>query len=189
MVIKLNKSIREAIVKSACAGLFVDEFAYLDAREKYFGDRFFSKHIATPEQYEVMRKLPAEFFFSSESFNAYISERYRNIRMSGLKRMPACASLYSNQRITDDEAVKQLDTFAKERESLLAQKRELEVKIRQVVMSATTVEKLLTIWPEAKKFIPASVYDTGAANLPAVLVEDLNLVLMNAGVKFEESHV
>lgn len=188
MSIKLNKTSRDSIVEAATKELFVDEFADLEAREKSFGDSFFSKHIATPEQYEVMLKLPAEFFFSSEGFNVYIAERYRSIRMSGSKRMPACSSHYSTPRITDDEAAKQLDMFLKERESLIDQRNTLKTKIRQVVMSATTVEKLLDIWPESKKFIPASVYSTGAVNLPAVLVADLNLALMNAGVKFEESH-
>jgi len=67
-------------------------------------------------------------------------------------------------------------------EKLEARQRELSKKksnlrdeVRAVVDSVTTINKLLTVWPEAKELIPSRA--VAAKNLPSVNVESLNAAI------------
>lgn len=186
---KLTKSIRDEIVSRATQGLFAAEFTDIYAKQKDFGDRFFDKHIATPEQYVVMKSLPAEFFVSEQLFRVYISEVSCHITLTDSKRTPAFASNYSNINVSDKEMLDEYKKLEDVEKALKKQVEELTDRIHQVVMSATTTEKLLTIWPEGKKFIPDWAFKSTTPMLPAVIVDDLNTALISAGVKLSEVHV
>src|SRR6185312_7221851 len=104
---KLTKALRDEIVKNASKSLFEKEFEENKQIKKEFGDRFFFKHIVTPEQYAVMETLPAHFFYSKETINVRLNGLYIYIPLSGQKRTPAWASGYSSPEIEDSDMRKE----------------------------------------------------------------------------------
>ena len=64
---------------------------------------------------------------------------------------------------------------AREKE-LQLRKSNLRAEVRAVVDSVTTINKLLSVWPEAKELLPASA-NPQTKNLPSVNVESLNAAI------------
>lgn len=64
---------------------------------------------------------------------------------------------------------------AREKE-LQLRKSNLRAEVRAVVDSVTTINKLLSVWPEAKELLPASAKPQ-TKNLPSVNVESLNAAI------------
>lgn len=179
---RLTNDLRSDILNAATKNLFAAEFTALKEREKKIGDKVFFKHYAKPEQYAAMERLPAEFFSSGEEIRCWLNGESAVISMSESRRFPAFGV---NRRldITDSALRAEWDKLEKERKALSDKKKELSDQINGVIASATTVKKLLEVWPESKPFIPDYAFATGGTkNLPAVMVANLNAAMVKAGV-------
>lgn len=64
---------------------------------------------------------------------------------------------------------------AKEKE-IISRRSNLRAEVRAVLDSVTTINKLLSVWPEAKELLPSSAKPQ-VKNLPSVNVESLNAAI------------
>lgn len=184
---KLTKEIRNEIVDNATRGLFIKELEEIKKVRTDLGDRLFSKHIATPEQYELMEKLPAHFFSSDQTLSFRFNDgSVISLPLSGQKRMPAYVRL-SYPNINDPEIKKEFLSIEANFQSIVKNRGELVEQIRKVVLSVNTVEKLLEVWPESRGFIPEHAFIGNTKNVPALIVANLTAAMIQAGVQFTQS--
>lgn len=184
---KLTKEIREEIVSNASKSLFAKELEEFKKARADIGDRLFSKHIATPEQYALMEKLPAHFFSSDQILSFRFNDgSVISLPLSGQKRMPAYVRL-SYPNINDPEIQEKYMNIEASFQSILKNRGELVEQIRKVVLSVNTVEKLLEVWPESRGFIPDYAFVGPTKGVPALIVANLTAAMMQAGVQFVEA--
>jgi len=193
---RLIRALRDDICENVRNSLFVNELAEIEKRKEEFGDKFFDKHVATPEQYEIMKQLPASFFVNQAFINCIIHASpdggcytRSQLRMSRDRRIPAFASRYSSVTAVDSELYEALQKLEQEEHELRQQLINALNEVRKILLSISTVNKLVEIWPEGKQFIPAEAFSTGTRGVPALLVANLNAVLMQAGVQFSSDNV
>ncbi len=184
---KLTKAIREEIIEEASEGLFAKEWDLLRKRRNALADATFNKHIATPAQYTVMRKLPSSFFNTSNELRCYfaseagVNEECADLELSQERRFPAFASKYARPVFVDSDAYDEFLSIKNAENALRKKRDEIVKQITQVVLSVNTAKRLLEIWPEGAKFIPPEV--TPTSGVPMVLVSGLNAALVTAGVE------
>lgn len=75
--------------------------------------------------------------------------------------------------VADHKLAKQFHDMEARRTDIAARGKTLEAQVRAVVNSATTVGKLLDVWPESIELLPTTLGRV-LSNLPAVVVSDLN---------------
>lgn len=184
---RLTSSLRQHIVNKASDSLFVAELDAISTLKKEFGDRFYDKHVATPEQVKIMSQLPREFFGLDDSVYCYIGKGVHStsVPFSCAKRIPLFANR-SYPEFQDVAMQEEWDAITAKKTTLQNAKDEIVQKISGVVNSVNTVSKLLEVWPESKQFIPAEAFSTGLPNLPALVVANLTSAMIQAGVQFAE---
>lgn len=186
---KLTKVIRDQIIAAASKDLFTEERDALNKRGNVLADAVFDKHVATPAQYAAMKKLPNGFFNTTGIVRCRLTETNdpdayvvrTDLELSQDRLVPAFISNYNSPTFVDPDAYAEFQAIENARGALEQRCGEIISQIGQVVFSANTTKRLLEIWPEGAKFIPAEAAPT--SGVPMVLVSGLNAALVAAGVE------
>ncbi|HDR9086295.1 TPA: hypothetical protein QDB10_002186 [Burkholderia vietnamiensis] len=179
--VKLSNHVRDQIIANAMKGAFEKEKKALAKQLQELALACYRSQVSEEEE-AAARRAPAEFLTMSNAItltfrdeNGSRSAYYANVDLP--KIVPhKHGSCYLT--ITD----KKLNAKKDAHEAIESKVDELMQSIRGMVYSASTVKKLLNIWPECEAFLPASL-EKPAPALPAVVASDLNAALKNAGVK------
>lgn len=188
---KLTHAIRSQIIANVMKTAFVKEQAAIDARLLAFCDNLYLAIVPTAVQ-EALAKVPKEFLMRQSSCKVtlrpvagkYDGSREVVIKFADHKDRPWPVGFnYGSGSYASPELCDIHDGILKAQEKLNERKDTLRDNVRQIVASATTVAKLLAVWPEAAQFIPTDLAPKPKVNLlPAVLVGNLNAMIKKAGV-------
>lgn len=191
--VKLTNALRDDIRSNALKGALEVERADLRKRLQAIGDAVY-RLLVTEEQEKQMKKLPTGFFTTGDGlhFTPYhdavsmggAGGRRKDFPLSTDRRMPQFFAAYTLPVIVGSELMKEIEAVEKENIRLIDLKDTLKANINGVLNSVGTVARLLIVWPEVAKFLPAYATNPKLTNLPAVMVDELNAMLSAA--KHEE---
>lgn len=182
---RLTNEIRNIIISKAMSVAF-------DAREKaqakaitILADAVYQHEYGAIEK--IANKLPGDW--CDDDHHVYIEAAgfhwrgdrdgkvYNGLKMSKSRRVPR---YQSNKPIKIGGAHPlndQAQAVAEEHAALLRDREAMRTKLRAVVYSATTLPKLLEVWPECQKFVPTDLKPAARALVPVELVTELNSAL------------
>ena len=183
--IKLNATIRDEIIANVMKDAFKSEKNMLQALVHEFSLRVYNTLYTAAEQ-DMMKKLPKDLFYMREEVNTSLKAKGERdvvnfkLEFKNAKILPlAFQYRYNCDIIVASELVSEADDLNKQAAAIKEREGELRSKVHGVVMAATTVQRLLETWPEAKPYIPKHILET-KPSLPAVIVKELNATLAAA---------
>jgi hypothetical protein len=121
---------------------------------------------ATDDQEGWAKSYRLEAYFKESSFPVPIQMHYGDFKLVGKPLHARTSKMKARLKSLEDA------------------RGELVTKVREMILSTASVEKLLKMWPEAKQFLPAG-WDAQEPKLPAVRPEVLNSMLKKAGVELQ----
>lgn len=186
MAKRLTNSVRVAVIESVLANTFKEKNEALEKHEADIAARIYA--LVVGGRKPIMDSLPKDYFMHTNTFELAIDgytddERPRRmrLRMDTYQPMPAYVGPGSYLQILtlkpDHVLARMCLDLEAERDRVRDASLALSERLRGVVYSVGTVEKLLEVWPEAKTYLPAEVFAEKTANLPAVLAAELNAAI------------
>ncbi|MDY7537557.1 Nmad5 family putative nucleotide modification protein [Undibacterium sp. 5I1] len=185
---RITKELFATIVSNAIKGAYQSEFDEITKRQKEITLKVY-RLLVTEEQEKAMKKLPHGFFnVTSGRQGIYVSagrgDDARRTKFSAHFgdgcRMPANSSGFNSINVTSDEIYKEFEQLKQDESEVRSKVALLEEKVKAIVGSVFTVKKLILVWPEGKVFIPEEALVDRSENLPALIVDGLNNLLMSA---------
>ena len=192
---RLIRALRDDICENVRNSLFVNELAEIEKLRKDLSAKCFDKHIVTPDQYKIMKQLPGNFFRNETNIGIDLKKSggktmHQFLNFPEGRRTPAFCGRYANDvEIQDDELYMEFNSLNDEYGATIQKREDTVVEVRKILLSVNTINRLLEIWPEGKQFIPAYAFTQEVRGVPALLVANLNAVLMQAGVQFSSDNV
>lgn len=174
--VKLNESIRRAILKSLLADKFEKQSAKLRTESVDFAMSIYKEAFSEADR-RKMKALPDGWLPETQTIQAEIGGQYVHLCLAEKQyvRIPSerrgcLLKLESSHPLYD----RMMKLNAEEKE-LGEEKDKLIAEINAVLHSVTTANKLIEIWPEISKTVNAAckTYVT-SANLPAPRIDLLN---------------
>jgi hypothetical protein len=178
--IKLNESLRRRITAKLMDNKFsgreksIEDEGYALAQEVY-------RSAFSAEEFKLLLSLPYDWMAQENGFRCRLGGFDDRLHFSGDKRLPMPHARNFAFLVNHDHGHPLTERYCKWRESkrsIREEKEKLSGEIRAVVYSATTVNKLITIWPEIKDVVLTIcnvVYED--PNLPAPKISYLNEAL------------
>jgi hypothetical protein len=184
--VKLSNFARDTIVKSAIADAFKSESLAVKKRMSAFAMRCYRANVSAAQEAKA-RLAPEEFLNLTNSFslNVYKGTRclYEERNVEVAKAMPFHARVTTGYvKVSDDALYDEYTMIVAERDAIKENISELKGKVRQMVYSTTSLNKLIELWPEVIAFLPADL-TAPKSYLPATLAPDINSALKKAGIK------
>ena len=170
---KLTISQKETIVNRVLAHRFDKATAALAAQTSAFAELAW-RAVVTDADRLAVAKVPPDWLPKTAELRLKLGEAYHVVYFSPAREIPQCKRrthvFDAHHPVTTAFRMLQDDTTLS-----YAAERDAKQAINAVFQQATTLPKLLKIWPEVEPF----VYGLGAtsANLPAVQTEQLNKLL------------
>ena len=169
---RLNAHLRNQIVEKAIATSFEGREKALKKAENDLADAVYEKEFAAGAA--LLQAAPPEWKTFSTSVSIrhddfddrfYSEKPNRDLQMSESRPVPPLKG-----RVTlTGKLLTAADKYAKEWHKLREEKAQARDKILSLVLSVSTVKKLLEVWPEGKAFVPP-------ANVISMLPVDPNTV-------------
>jgi hypothetical protein len=186
--VKLTKDLRAEIVNNASKDAYKAELDLLDADIAIFSAKVYRDKIVSEQIEKLADKLPNAFcvrtnavtirFKSQDGYGAV--KQGVTLKLDKARPLPEYLR-YGTFDIVDVALLQEAQTFAKRRDEINSSRNDLQTQVRGVVNSATTVDKLLEVWPECKQFIPeTALTPIVKLKLPAIVVSGLNELLEKA---------
>lgn len=172
---RLTNELRNRIAKAVLNHRFEAEEKALDVATEALGDLIYESLYPAGgnARKRLDTALDGEYAYCT-SIDCHLAGDYRSIPMS--KQRPVQHKHYSGRAKFDANAepvVVFRDIQAKRRK-LKEHKDETAAKVNGLLSEATTIKKLMEIWPEVEPFIPPAVTPV---NLPAVPRDEVNSLL------------
>jgi hypothetical protein len=179
MSTRLTNAIRNIICDRIIAHRFDKEFNDLIDDEKKLGDEVY-KIMYTEDQIKKMNDLGQGFFNYDDDVLLHLDGEWRSLKLTESKPFG-----YRTERLSfssNDESKSigaRLRKHFNKKKDLEEKKRKNRREVNSVLASFTTLEKLITAWPEVKSLVedlknPAVVVKTNAIMIP---IAELNLAL------------
>lgn len=190
---KLNKSIREAIIENAVkkssipAQRDAHQNALYDLADKALsiarGDGLTDADFeaAEEESQAIKDRFPEAFVYDRALFDvtafirAKIGSEYERLYFRGdtKKHVPIHWTTFD----ANSEVALEWNALRNQKDDIDAQEETLRQSVRAAVFSVTMVEKLLEVWPESKELIPSDLGKHVGKMLPSVNVQSLNSLI------------
>lgn len=182
---KLTTWMRDKIVDAVVDDVLKPRRDQQQSQRERFADEVYAGVVGEHEA--TMKRLPSGYCDVSRSVSVEVTQkgdprgRRYHLGLSNDRLVPAFARYQPILEVRADSAIaERLAALESEKESIDRDAVELRAKVMQVVRSASTVAKLIEIWPEVKPYLPPEAIQTDVVNLPAVVVAQLNNVLAQA---------
>jgi len=182
---RITNILRQQIHDAAMKNAFAAEKAQLEADWKAFSLKVYDKIVAKKDQ-ALIEQLPRELFWRTSSKEALIAPNVKAHDRLTLKfdkdmAFPQSWQYRRGEAVVDAKLHAEFRKLEDRKDAIEASEEELKSSINQVLYSATTVAKLLEVWPESDPFIPDWAKNVVKnTNLPAVCVSGLNALLAKA---------
>ncbi|MGN8188598.1 Nmad5 family putative nucleotide modification protein [Burkholderia sp. 22088] len=184
--VKLSNHVRDQIISNAMKGAFEKEKKAVAKQLQDLAMACYRSQVSAEEE-AAARRAPEEFLTLSNTItlafrdeNGSRTAYYSSVDLPKIVPFKRGGGTYLT--ISDKKLNAKKDAYEKAHAELEEKFDELRNSIRGMVYSATTVKKLLDIWPESVNFLPANL-EKPAPALPAVIATDLNNALKKAGVR------
>ncbi|KVH64452.1 hypothetical protein WS89_03990 [Burkholderia sp. MSMB1072] len=184
--VKLSNHVRDQIIANAMKGAFEKEKKAVAKQLQDLAMACYRSQVSEEEE-TAARRAPVEFLTMSNAVTLNFRDEngsriayYSNVDLPKIVPFKRGGGTFLN--ISNKSLVAKRDAYQRAHDELEAKFDELRTSIRGMVYSATTVKKLLDIWPESVNFLPHNL-EKPAPALPAVIATDLNNALKKAGVK------
>ena len=177
--VKLTNDIRNTTIRNVMRGAFDAERKALQKAMYVLSLRTYDILVPKAAQ-KAIATIHKDFFYMNDVANIYVgpSERsHISIKLKFEKNVALPTFLQYNNYggpVVDAELHKDWVDHLSAAKKVDSDTDALTGKIRQVVYSATTVSKLLEIWPESKTYLPPEAFAAATNLLPAVIVAGLN---------------
>lgn len=193
---KLTKALREKIIENAVRGAYQGEDDAIDCRRKAASLTLY-RVVVTEEQEKLMKKLPHGFFNLEEGQTRVHFLRDDGGRKASFDadfgngvRLPANCSGYSRIEVESSETEALFEAIENADNALREKRSSLRTQVSSVVNSASSIPRLIEIWPEGKQFIPEwALVSFQNPNVPAVITSALNSLLAQANPNFKAAQV
>lgn len=180
---RLTNAIRDEMIHAALAHRFKkDEAAYQKARTA-LADALYKHEFGAAER--TAKRLPPGWVSESnyieivhDDYNRYRNGRSPTLKMSRPRLIPNNYALRTIQVGKDHPFYEPLVKLAAQETALADAKDELRSKLRSLVYTFNTTNKLFEAWPEGKRFLPRGEgAPTTAALVPVALAGEVNVLL------------
>lgn len=185
--VRLTNSMRDSIITDVMASAYKQEKEANKAAKHELALKAYDVIVPKKLQ-EALTSFPTGFCYASSCFSIYMtinehgSERRFNFSMDDDKPLPESCR-YGQFRLEkrNDKLIKEYDALQERDNQISKMYSELKNKLTEVLYAATTVTRLIEMWPEATEYIPESwLSPKSAMMLPAVVVDGLNNLLSKA---------
>jgi hypothetical protein len=182
--VKLTNAMRVQTQSNATKGAFEAEKL---AQKKKLNDlslRIYDVLVPKTVQ-KALSQLPKDFCYSNNGCSIILGQSERvnfraQLNFGKSMQLPITAQYGYDDPIVAPELYKEWLEMKAAEKQLDADGEALQDKIRAVLYSATTVSKLLVMWPEAKAYLPHEAFAYAGNLLPAVIVVGLNEAIAKA---------
>lgn len=190
---RLTNAIRDKIIKNATDKALTEANAKLEQLRNDFttgllafavGDKLEQLQGIQSQIETLVASIPKEFRLNAATGHSNKAYTVR-VNVAGLSvdwsfdDWHTFPIHYSNDRFViphGHELVNVWNEYEKQREFVQSRTDTVQVNVKAMVYSATTVKKLIELWPECVELLPATI-DKPAVNLPSVKVEELNSLI------------
>lgn len=195
--VRLNELLRSDIRRRALQGAFTGEQATLVAKQAAFALKLYRAFV--PEDVEqAANKAPQDFVQRSDEIRATVTNqksddfrRHLYARFTLEKERPIPARMAYNHdfgTVDNLSLFNELEALNEEYRVISTKLEDLRHKVRNVINSVTTVQRLREVWPEVEQFLPREAFEAAPTKgVPALLVKDLTEQLAAAGVEFKKA--
>jgi hypothetical protein len=171
MSLKLTQSLRDHIQGAILTNRFSSDEKALEKRQ---GDlaRIIYEDVFDQKTRKKMASLPEGWLSTEDYVRVEIAGQVKSLRLPKPCRFPF--NKRSNVlRVYDARhpIASEYQQYRNDRDDLQKSRTGLAAKLSAVLGSATTVKKLVELWPEAEPFVPK---EPVKASLPAINFSDLN---------------
>lgn len=191
---RLTTHIRDQIVANALAKTtFAAEEGVIEQERFALAEAFRIEALGGAEQARKIEKLAARIEKELAELPAGVvlygqpirkSHEMWRMNLGGARVVIPFGDSTEQQRIApsgsvfagDHPLVLQFHSLENRGADLDKRRNDLRDSVRAVLNSCTTIKKLLTVWPEAKELLPASL-EEARSQLPAVQTAELNAAL------------
>jgi hypothetical protein len=175
MATKLNKDMREKIVKAAMAETFAKRKENVTTMEHELAGAVRRTVLGT-KTLELLDALPDGIAPTRNKLSVKIAGSYQDLKLGSDERFPDRVANYSGTTCLDvfdggHPLAEQYEAFMAETTKLKTDMKSIEARLMALVSSYSTVERLIEAWPDGEKFIPKP-QNLGLA-APVVLVSDV----------------
>lgn len=190
---RLTNAIRDKIIKNATTKALTEANAKLEQLRNDFttgllafavGDKLEQLQGIQSQIETLIDSVPEQFKYNSAS--EYVNkDRLLRLNIAGLAvdwtLDESHVFPYTSYRDRfaiphGHELVNTWNEYEKQREFVQSRTDTVQVNVKAMVYSATTVKKLIELWPECVELLPATI-DKPVVNLPSVKVEELNSLI------------
>lgn len=166
---KLTKDTKSKIIKAAIDTTLGTRLEVLESKRLKLGEDVYQHRYAAHLQH--MNKLPDGFLPNVESMRVQFGESGCDFtRLPLFEQRRGGCNLGAVKFSNDHPYTKRYKELQKESDTIKEDEKTLRRQLTGVVDPCTTLNKLLTVWPEAEQFLPPVAK---VENLPAVPIEDL----------------
>ena len=181
MSIRITETMRKTIIHRLLQHAYEKEEKDLQRREHELGMKVYRRLYSTSER-KHMNGLPEGWLHETDSIRVRLgADNNVALSVTASVRIPRCA-LY-NYKPLDTRAdanqplVAEIKAHCAARQKLKDARRETNQKTKATIKSFSTLNRLLSAWPEVKPFTDQLGYDVEKKSLPAVIPTELNASL------------
>jgi hypothetical protein len=183
---RITKELHTMIVNAAINGAYQSERDEVTAMRKEATEVVYRTFVSE-EQEKIMKKMPSGFFNVLDGGHSlYIRNddgsrgAHRTLLMLHFgtgRRVPAFFPM-AHSTLNSTKALIAFEAIEDTSDAINLKVNELRLQVSNTVSSASTMAKLLMIWPESKAFIPPwALSEKHKETLPAVIIDGLNNLL------------
>lgn len=189
---RLRNFDRDDIVRRAMKATFEKQYDKFQKKESKLLRRAYNLAFTRRER-SLAKKLGPKWFVLDNSLRVVFSNGV-SVWLNGRNNFDGDKFPMPRQRehvvITDAKLEAEILELKEAQDKLHQKESEAKVKLRALLNSVTTIDKLLDVWPEGKEFFQSYLVTNDKRNLPAIQVADINDLLglnRHVGEQTEES--
>lgn len=178
----LSQTVVSKIVFNAMKGAFNKNDQELNDKRKAFSLKVY-RSLVSEENEKQARKLPTGYIYTARSVEVRVPLKqepkwscdYLYLTLIFEADMPIPAFLQYDFTMTPEQAkpfIQQAQMLESEAAGISAKREALRDKVRGIVEQASSIKRLLTIWPEAEAYVPTELL-TPQKKLPVALPDSL----------------
>ena len=175
---RLTNDNRDDIVRRAIAKKFEKQEKDLVKQEQALAIKAYNSLFDAATRRKI-KALDAKWFYFDTCLKFNCNGQTHFLRVDSSEKVPVPNRGYGCQNLgaLPGPMAEEVIAFGNLKEDIRTQKRELEVKLKGLLYSITTLKRLQELWPEGREFYKSfEGFDT-KPGLPAIIFDDINKML------------
>lgn len=173
--IRLNSTIREAIVKHLMAHRFEKQEKAQKERKAALGDLAYQTVIDAlkPEEKALLVKIPPRWLRTVSSIHFSYPGGYDRVEFNHETGLPS-KLIRTHQLEAEHPLTKAIVDYERSKDELKQEKRDARHAAETALGKVTTVKRLLEEWPEIRPIVDKALPESHQPKPPSLRKEDLN---------------